>query len=95
MLFFCFNEQVNFHGSFPAAHFVGDTGSDVVNQYELNTDYISDLGDWFIPYKDLYNIYYEYYGKEIVSERDIIECSSLFFLLRYLDDCAKFKIKSL
>jgi glycosylphosphatidylinositol phospholipase D len=73
---------VNFHGSFPDAHLVGDTGSDVINQFELNTKYIADLGDWFIPYKDLYNIYIDYYGKEIVTEADIIECSSILFLGR-------------
>ena len=74
-----------------------------MNQFELNTSYISDLGDWYelgfdshlflltsfqlfkikitryVPYKDLYNIYLEFYGKEEITEIDIIECSSLLF----------------
>lgn len=70
---------VNFHGSFDQAHSVGDTGGDIVNQFELNTSYIADLGDWYVPYKDLYNIYLEFYGNEEISELDIIECSSLLF----------------
>jgi hypothetical protein len=61
---------------------VGDAGSDIVNQFELNTDYIADVGDWYIPYKHMYNIYNQYYGKEVVTEADIIECSSLLFLGR-------------
>ena len=75
---------MNFHGSFPDAHSVGDPGGDVVNQFELDATYISDLGDWYIPYKDLYNIYYQYYGKEVLTEADIIECSSLLFLGRLI-----------
>lgn len=37
----------------------------------------------FIPYQDMYNIYVDYYGKEIVTVADIIECSSLLFLGRF------------
>jgi glycosylphosphatidylinositol phospholipase D len=36
----------NFHGSFSNAHSVGDIGGDIVNQFELDMNYISDLGDW-------------------------------------------------
>ena len=52
---------------------------DIVNQFELNMNFISDLGDWYVPYQDLYNIYFEFYGKELITHADIIECSSLMF----------------
>jgi glycosylphosphatidylinositol phospholipase D len=58
---------------------VGDFGGDIVNQFELDTDYIADLGDWYVPYDDLYNIYLEYYGKEMIDREVIVECSSLLF----------------
>lgn len=74
--------KVNFHGSFDQAHSVGDFGGDIVNQFELNTDYIADLGEWYVPYDDLYNIYKQYYGKEMITKNDIIECSSLLFIGR-------------
>lgn len=73
---------VNFHGSFNQAHSVGDFGGDVVNQFELNTKYISDLGEWYVPYNDLYNIYKDLYGTEKITKAEIIECSSLLFLGR-------------
>lgn len=61
---------------------MGDPGGDIVNQFELSTKYISDLGDWLIPYNDLYEIYVDYYGKEVVTKADILECSSLLFIGR-------------
>ncbi len=73
---------VDFHGSFDAAHSVGDVGGDVVNQFELDLKYISDLGNWYVPADDLYNIYLKLYGEERVSRSDIIECSSILFLGR-------------
>ena len=75
--------KVNFHGSFPQAHSVGDTGGDVLNEFELNMKYISDLSDWYIPVDDLYHIYIDLYGKERVTREDIVECSSLLFIGRY------------
>ena len=72
----------NFHGSFDAAHNTGDIGGDILNQYELDLKYISDLGDWYVPYEHLYNIYYEFYGEERVTKTNIIECSSILFLGR-------------
>jgi hypothetical protein len=38
-----------------------------------------------VPYKDLYNIYLEFYGNEEISELDIIECSSLLFAGRLVE----------
>jgi hypothetical protein len=35
-----------------------------------------------VPYNDLYNIYLDYYGKEVVTANDIIECSSILYLGR-------------
>lgn len=80
---------VNFHGSFDQAHFVGDFGGDIVNQFELNTQYISDVGDWYVPYDDMYNIYALYYGNITVTRDDIVECSSLLFLERYNKSLSK------
>lgn len=60
--------KVNFHGSFSAAHGVGDFGGvnfnlisffelpiiklksfkDVVNQFELNLNYIAELTEWLV-----------------------------------------------
>ncbi len=77
--------KVNFHGSFPQAHSVGDTGGDVINEFELDMRYISDLGDWYIPLDDLYNIYMDLYGAERVTKQDIIECSSLLFIGRFVE----------
>ncbi|CAF0717792.1 unnamed protein product [Brachionus calyciflorus] len=73
---------VNFHGSFSNAHSVGDFGGDVVNQFELNTNYIGELSEWYVPYDDLYKIYFDLYGQEKINKTEIIECSSLLFLGR-------------
>lgn len=55
---------------------------DFVNQFELDLDYVSDIGDWYIPYEDLFHIYKRFYGYERVSRSSIIECTSLLFLAR-------------
>ncbi len=57
---------------------------DVLNQFELNLDYISYLNEWYIPINDLYNIYVDLYGKEMISKEVIFECSSLMYLARYI-----------
>ena len=57
---------------------------DVLNQFELNLDYISYLNEWYIPINDLYNIYFDLYGKEMITKEVIFECSSLMYLARYI-----------
>ena len=74
---------VNFHGSFDRAHSCGDTGGDVLNQFQLRTGYIGQLADWYVPYVDLYNIYADLYDGQIrISRAQIVECSSLLYLAR-------------
>ena len=74
--------NVNFHGIFNKAHPVADFGGDVVNEFELRLNYIADLGDWYVPYDDLFNIYNEFYGQVRINKSEIIECSSIMFLGR-------------
>ena len=61
---------------------MGDPGGDVVNEFELDMRFISDLKDWYVPYGDLYNIYFDLYGAEKITKEDIVECSSLLFIGR-------------
>jgi glycosylphosphatidylinositol phospholipase D len=87
--------NTDFHGSFSQAHDAADTGGDVVNEFELSLKYISDVGDWYIPVDDLYNIYIELYGEVRVNKSDIIECTSIMFLGRLgeqLAICAASKV---
>lgn len=74
--------RVNFHDHFGDAHSAADVGGDVVNVFELSLKYISDVGDWYVPYDDLFNIYKEFYGQERINKSAIIECSTLMFLGR-------------
>jgi glycosylphosphatidylinositol phospholipase D len=73
---------VDFHGVFGTAHTTADVGGDVVNEFELSLKYISDLGDWYVPVDDLYNIYSDLYGEVRLNKSDIVECSSFMFLGR-------------
>ncbi|XP_071955087.1 phosphatidylinositol-glycan-specific phospholipase D-like [Antedon mediterranea] len=74
--------QVNFFGSFSAAHPVGDEGGDVVAQFEFDTGYIGEISEWYLPIQDLVNIYQEYYQANKVDASLIEECSALMFLGR-------------
>ncbi len=73
---------VNFHGIFGDSHTVADPGGDIVNEFELEMRYISDLGDWYVPANDLYNIYLDMYGEVRINKSEIIECSTVMFLGR-------------
>ena len=44
------------------------------------------MGEWYVPYEDLFQIYKGFYGDERVSRDAIIECSSLLFLARLGED---------
>ncbi|XP_031969830.1 phosphatidylinositol-glycan-specific phospholipase D isoform X3 [Corvus moneduloides] len=69
--------EIDFHGSYSEAHSVGDFGGDVVSQFELDFSYLAS--SWYVPVKDLAAIYKEFYGKEIITESTIAECTYLLF----------------
>ncbi|KAF4798254.1 phosphatidylinositol-glycan-specific phospholipase D isoform X1 [Turdus rufiventris] len=70
--------EIDFHGSYSEAHSVGDFGGDVVSQFELDFSYLAS--SWYVPVKDLAAIYKEFYGKEIITESTIAECTYMLFL---------------
>ncbi|XP_072780294.1 phosphatidylinositol-glycan-specific phospholipase D isoform X6 [Taeniopygia guttata] len=69
--------EIDFHGSYAEAHSVGDFGGDVVSQFELDFSYLA--WSWYVPVKDLAAIYKEFYGKEVITESTIVECTHLLF----------------
>ncbi|XP_072183375.1 phosphatidylinositol-glycan-specific phospholipase D [Excalfactoria chinensis] len=70
--------EVDFHGSYSEAHSVGDFGGDVLSQFELDFSYLTPK--WYVPVKDLASIYKEFYGREIITEGTITDCTYLLFL---------------
>ncbi|XP_048794506.1 phosphatidylinositol-glycan-specific phospholipase D [Lagopus muta] len=70
--------EVDFHGSYSEAHSVGDFGGDVLSQFELDFSYLTP--NWYVPVKDLASIYKEFYGREIITEGTITDCTYLLFL---------------
>nr|XP_009939570.1 PREDICTED: phosphatidylinositol-glycan-specific phospholipase D [Opisthocomus hoazin] len=70
--------EIDFHGSYSEAHSVGDFGGDVLSQYELDFSYLASK--WYVPVKDLAAIYKEFYGREIITESTITDCTYLLFL---------------
>ncbi|XP_042724868.1 phosphatidylinositol-glycan-specific phospholipase D [Lagopus leucura] len=70
--------EVDFHGSYSEAHSVGDFGGDVLSQFELDFSYLTP--NWYVPVKDLASIYKEFYGREIITESTITDCTYLLFL---------------
>ncbi|KAG8442321.1 hypothetical protein GDO86_011208 [Hymenochirus boettgeri] len=73
--------EVDFYGSYSEAHGVGDFGGDVVSRYEFNFDYSE--AKWYIPVKDLFNIYNLLYGKTVIEENTIVHCTYILFLELY------------
>ncbi|XP_053570772.1 phosphatidylinositol-glycan-specific phospholipase D [Bombina bombina] len=73
--------EMDFHGSYSEAHQAGDFGGDVLSQYELDFHYLE--GKWYIPAKDLANIYREFYGQTVISESTIVDCTYILFLEMY------------
>ncbi|KFW68853.1 Phosphatidylinositol-glycan-specific phospholipase D [Pygoscelis adeliae] len=70
--------EIDFRGSYSEAHNVGDFGGDVLSQFELDFSYLASK--WYVPVKDLAAIYKEFYGKEIITESTITDCTYLLFL---------------
>ncbi|XP_050747533.1 phosphatidylinositol-glycan-specific phospholipase D isoform X1 [Gymnogyps californianus] len=70
--------EIDFHGSYSEAHNVGDFGGDVLSQFELDFSYLAL--NWYVPVKDLAAIYKEFYGREIITESTITDCTYLLFL---------------
>ncbi|XP_070603471.1 phosphatidylinositol-glycan-specific phospholipase D isoform X2 [Erythrolamprus reginae] len=74
---------IDFHGSYSQAHSTGDFGGDVLSQYELDFDYLK--ASWYVPVKDLLSIYEDYYGKEVITEDTIIDCTYMQLLNLYAE----------
>ncbi|XP_075441702.1 phosphatidylinositol-glycan-specific phospholipase D [Ascaphus truei] len=72
---------VDFLGSYGDAHRTGDFGGDVLSQFELDFDYLQTK--WYIPVKDLVNIYEDLYGRTAITESIIIDCTYILFLQMY------------
>ncbi|XP_027509853.1 phosphatidylinositol-glycan-specific phospholipase D isoform X2 [Corapipo altera] len=70
--------EIDFHGSYSEAHSAGDFGGDVVSHFELDFSYLAS--NWYVPVKDLAAIYKEFYGKEIITESTITDCTFLLYL---------------
>ncbi|KFW77601.1 Phosphatidylinositol-glycan-specific phospholipase D [Manacus vitellinus] len=70
--------EIDFHGSYSEAHSAGDFGGDVVSHFELDFSYLASK--WYVPVKDLAAIYKEFYGKEIITESTITDCTFLLYL---------------
>ncbi|XP_072267711.1 phosphatidylinositol-glycan-specific phospholipase D isoform X2 [Pyxicephalus adspersus] len=69
---------IDFQGSYSEAHPVGDFGGDVLSQFELDFNYLASK--WYIPVKDLFNIYMEIYSEMVIDEKTIIDCMYILFL---------------
>nr|XP_054109660.1 phosphatidylinositol-glycan-specific phospholipase D isoform X2 [Callithrix jacchus] len=72
---------IDFHGSYSEAHSAGDFGGDVLSQFEFNFNYLARR--WYVPVKDLLGIYEKLYGRKVITERVIVECSHIQFLEMY------------
>ncbi|KAM6104616.1 phosphatidylinositol-glycan-specific phospholipase D [Theristicus caerulescens] len=70
--------EIDFHGSYSEAHNVGDFGGDVLSQFELDFSYLTS--NWYVPVKDLAAIYKEFYGREVITESTITDCTYLLYL---------------
>ncbi|XP_060045275.1 phosphatidylinositol-glycan-specific phospholipase D isoform X2 [Erinaceus europaeus] len=69
---------IDFHGSYSDAHSAGDFGGDVLSQSEFNFNYLAR--HWYVPVKDLLEIYKKLYGREVITKHVIVDCSYLQFL---------------
>uniref|UniRef100_A0A8C3JEI2 Phosphatidylinositol-glycan-specific phospholipase D n=1 Tax=Calidris pygmaea TaxID=425635 RepID=A0A8C3JEI2_9CHAR len=57
---------------------MGEVRGDVVSQFELDFSYLAS--NWYVPVKDLAAIYKEFYGREVITESTITDCTYLLFL---------------
>ncbi|XP_057554047.1 phosphatidylinositol-glycan-specific phospholipase D isoform X2 [Hippopotamus amphibius kiboko] len=72
---------IDFHDSYPEAHWAGDFGGDVLSQFEFNFDYLSR--HWYVPVQDLLEIYKKLFGRAVITKNAIVDCSYLQFLEMY------------
>ncbi|KFP78261.1 Phosphatidylinositol-glycan-specific phospholipase D [Apaloderma vittatum] len=70
--------EIDFRGSYSEAHSTGDFGGDVLSQFELDFSYLAP--NWYVPVKDLAAIYKDFYGREIITESTVTDCTYLLFL---------------
>ncbi|CAH2284498.1 phosphatidylinositol-glycan-specific phospholipase D isoform X1 [Pelobates cultripes] len=82
--------EIDFHGSYKDAHHAGDFGGDVLSQFVLDFGYLESK--WYIPVKDLVNIYEEFYGKDVIEDNTIIDCTYILFLQMYGESIAVSKL---
>ncbi|XP_063430790.1 phosphatidylinositol-glycan-specific phospholipase D-like [Mytilus trossulus] len=87
--------DINFHGDYTSAHHFGDLGGEFVSLIDLDADLVVDLKQkWYIPSKDLFNIYREFYGTTKITLSDIETCSSWILLEGVGEALAKSEIYS-
>ncbi|XP_006888712.1 PREDICTED: phosphatidylinositol-glycan-specific phospholipase D [Elephantulus edwardii] len=72
---------IDFHNSYPEAHSTGDFGGDVLSQFEFNFNYLTKR--WYVPTKDLLEIYERLYGQNVITKNVIVDCTYLQFLEMY------------
>lgn len=67
--------DTTFDGSFDSAHNLADFGGDILGVVEWNT---SNANEWYVPTKDLHNIFLEYYGSDHgANENVIVACTTM------------------
>ncbi|EHH52757.1 hypothetical protein EGM_13271 [Macaca fascicularis] len=86
-----FLSQIDFHGSYSEAHSAGDFGGDVLSQFEFNFNYLARR--WYVPVKDLLGIYEKLYGREVITENVIVDCSHIQFLEMIIAELAVCKLE--
>ncbi|KAG8133372.1 hypothetical protein E2320_011213 [Naja naja] len=63
------------------------------NHCELESNVVLDEGDQrYVPVKDLLSIYEDYYGKEVITENTIVDCTYLQLLELYAEIIAVAKL---
>ncbi|XP_044282534.1 phosphatidylinositol-glycan-specific phospholipase D [Varanus komodoensis] len=81
---------IDFHGSYSEAHAAGDFGGDVLSQYEFDFSYLNS--SWYVPVQDLLSIYEKFYGRVMITEDAIVECTYLQLLELYGEVAAVAKL---
>ncbi|KAM6185857.1 phosphatidylinositol-glycan-specific phospholipase D [Rhynchocyon petersi] len=81
---------IDFHNSYSEAHSAGDFGGDVMSQFEFNFNYLTKR--WYVPTKDLLEIYKKLYGRNVITKDVIADCSHLQFLEMYGETLAVSKL---
>ncbi|XP_078332913.1 phosphatidylinositol-glycan-specific phospholipase D-like [Crassostrea virginica] len=76
--------QLNHHGNVTKAMGIIQFSSDVILEYNLDLFYMNVFKDWDMPVHHLYNIYKEYYGQEVITEPELVHCTT-WLLLKSLE----------